>query len=103
MYERYTQSITDYLLSLIIPALNKAKQDGYESGFLREWKQRWNNHKLIVTGLSKLFMYLDRFYTPVSQHSTQHTLTPPTSTQPVHCSPLLSRVWLLRTPTASSR
>ena len=66
MYEKYTQSILDYLISLVVPALTKAKQDGYESGFLREWKQRWNNHKLIVTGLSKLFMYLDRFYTPVS-------------------------------------
>ena len=48
----------------MVPALTKAKQDGYESGFLREWKQRWANHKLVVTGLSKLFMYLDRFYTP---------------------------------------
>ena len=64
MYEKYTQSILDYLISLVVPALNRAKQEGYESGVLREWKARWANHKLVVTGLSKLFMYLDRFYTP---------------------------------------
>ena len=70
MYEKYTQSILDYLLTLVQPALNTAKQAGYEGGFLKEWKQRWANHKLIVQGLSKLFMYLDRFYTRQPHNTT---------------------------------
>lgn len=28
------------------------------------WSNKWNNYNLIIKGLSKLFMYLDRFYTP---------------------------------------
>lgn len=63
MYELYTHSILDYLLQTVKPALDKARQQ-YDVAFLREWKQRWANQKLIVKGLAKLFMYLDRFYTP---------------------------------------
>ena len=87
MYEKYTQSILDYLLTLVQPALNTAKQAGYEDGFLKEWKQRWANHKLIVQGLSKLFMYLDRFYTR-QQHIQQHrtrSSTAPRAYSHQHC------------------
>lgn len=63
MYELYTNSITCYLRDTVSFALNQARQ---QSGavFLKEWKTRWLNQKLVVTGLSKVFMYLDRFYTP---------------------------------------
>lgn len=63
MYELYTHSILDYLLAKVGPAFVAARSQ-YDVAFLREWKTRWANQKLIVQGLSKLFMYLDRFYTP---------------------------------------
>jgi cullin 1 len=48
----------------VAPALTSAKNTQYDVQLLREWKLRWANHKLVVAGLAKLFMYLDRFYTP---------------------------------------
>jgi len=63
MYERYTHAILNYLLQKVTPALQRV-QSQYDTAFLKEWTLRWNHHKLIVKGLSKLFMYLDRFYTP---------------------------------------
>jgi len=62
MYQRYEQAITQYLLHTVAPKLNEARTS-HDVAFLREWTLRWNNHKLIVKGLSQLFMYLDRFYT----------------------------------------
>ena len=44
-------------------SVSKAFQEArsqYDVAFLKEWKTRWNNQKLIVQGLSKLFMYLVR-------------------------------------------
>lgn len=64
MYELYTHSLLNYLLDVVTPALKKARAE-YDVGLLKEWKKRWANQKLIVQGLAKLFMYLDRFYTPV--------------------------------------
>eukprot|EP00808_Paulinella_micropora_P026401 g42.t1 len=63
MYERYTKAIENYLIEKVAPSFNEAR-DKYDVAFLQEWVQRWHNQKLIVGGLSKLFMYLDRFYTP---------------------------------------
>ena len=62
MYELYTHSILNYLLGQVEPALKNARTQ-YDVALLREWKHRWSNQKLIVQGLAKLFMYLDRFYT----------------------------------------
>lgn len=63
MYEKYTASILEYLEKTCHPALNQAKAS-YETDFLKEWASRWHKHNLVVKGLSQLFMYLDRFYTP---------------------------------------
>jgi len=63
MYERYTKAISEYLLTKVGPSFLKAR-DTYDIAFLNEWRLRWKNQKLIVEGLRKLFMYLDRFYTP---------------------------------------
>jgi hypothetical protein len=65
MYELYTHSVLNYLLEKVGPALASAQKE-YDVAFLKEWKMRWANQKLVVQGLAKLFMYLDRFYTPVS-------------------------------------
>jgi len=61
-YEKYTHSILEYLVGRVCPKLKDA-QEQYDAAFLKEWKTRWNNLKLVVKGFSKLFMYLDRFYT----------------------------------------
>jgi len=63
MYELYTHSILDYLLTTVHPAFNQARTQA-DMIFLKTWKHRWGNQKLVVQGLAKLFMYLDRFYTP---------------------------------------
>jgi hypothetical protein len=68
MYELYTHSILNYLLSKVDPSF-KAARTQPDVHFLKEWTKRWANQKLIVQGLSKLFMYLDRFYTPVSERA----------------------------------
>jgi cullin 1 len=57
MYERYTHSILDYLIAKVAPKMTSAS-DQYDVAFLKEWKTRWANQKLIVKGFSKLFMYL---------------------------------------------
>lgn len=62
MYNNYTTSILDYLRDVVTPKLN-SKQSDYAVDFLKEWKTRWQNQIKVVKGLSKLFMYLDRFYT----------------------------------------
>jgi len=64
MYNKYTDSIQEYLLNKVRPALEKARHSNFDTALLKEWKTRWAHQKLIVQGLSKLFMYLDRFYTP---------------------------------------
>mmetsp|Transcript_13691 Transcript_13691/g.33492 ORF Transcript_13691/g.33492 Transcript_13691/m.33492 type:complete len:746 (+) Transcript_13691:154-2391(+) len=66
LYDKYTESIQQYLKNTVKPALEKARQT-YESAYLREWEIRYRNHTRIVFGLSKLFMYLDRFYTPSTE------------------------------------
>jgi len=63
MYEKYVAAIKDYLNDTVRPALEVSRTQ-YETEFLKQWVKRWQNQKLVVRGLSKLFMYLDRFYTP---------------------------------------
>jgi len=62
MYDRYSSSILNYLVDKVRPRMQQARES-YETAFLKEWKTRWNNQKLIVKGFSKLFTYLDRFFT----------------------------------------
>ena len=64
MYEKYKQAVLDHLTNTVAPALEEVRRSNFDTRFLKEWKLRWTNHKLIVKGLSRLFMYLDRFYTP---------------------------------------
>lgn len=64
MYERYKRSILLHLQQTVAPKLEEVRKTNFDTPFLKEWKLRWTNHKLIVKGLSRLFMYLDRFYTP---------------------------------------
>lgn len=63
LYLRYTTSIRDHLTNRIVPAIELIKT-GYDTVFLRGWSMRWSKHKAMVKGLSKMFMYLDKYYTP---------------------------------------
>mmetsp|Transcript_25987 Transcript_25987/g.46178 ORF Transcript_25987/g.46178 Transcript_25987/m.46178 type:complete len:745 (+) Transcript_25987:89-2323(+) len=67
LYRKYSESIQDYLKDIVKPALEKSRSK-YERAYLEEWKTRYSNHARIVFGLSKLFMYLDRFYTPSTEN-----------------------------------
>eukprot|EP00823_Brevimastigomonas_motovehiculus_P008277 TRINITY_DN7560_c0_g1_i1.p1 TRINITY_DN7560_c0_g1~~TRINITY_DN7560_c0_g1_i1.p1 ORF type:complete len:748 (-),score=168.05 TRINITY_DN7560_c0_g1_i1:227-2470(-) len=62
MYEKYKTSIQEYLTKIVDIRLTEVAK-GSDIAFLKEWTIRWANQKLLVRGLSKLFMYLDRFYT----------------------------------------
>jgi len=42
MYDRYTRSIMEYLVSKVGPKMQSARES-YETAFLKEWKTRWNN------------------------------------------------------------
>lgn len=62
LYNNYTQSILGYLRDTVAPKLEQVNAD-YHVAFLKEWTTRWGNQIKVVRGFSKLFMYLDRFYT----------------------------------------
>lgn len=57
LYQRYCESINDYLTKTL-PTL-KAK---HEEFLLRELVHRWENHQIMVKWLSRFFTYLDRYY-----------------------------------------
>lgn len=63
IYQRYSNSLEQYLRKTVAPSFNEAKSK-YDTHFLKTWAHRWKNQRLVVSGLSKMFMYLDRFYTP---------------------------------------
>src|SRR5579872_3069931 len=65
MYQQYTKSIQSYLQS-VAQNFEKNVKTLNNIELLEEWRTRWNKHKLCIKGLSKLFMYLDRFYTSTS-------------------------------------
>jgi cullin 1 len=65
MYAVFVTSVEDYVKGTVAPALDAARAD-YDVALLRTWVQRWTNHTLVLLGLAKLFMYLDRFYTRVT-------------------------------------
>eukprot|EP00954_Amorphochlora_amoebiformis_P003651 282900-Amorphochlora_amoeboformis.AAC.1 len=67
LYRKYSASIENYLKGTVQPALKKARAK-YDRAYLQEWMVRYRNHARIVFGLSKLFMYLDRFYTPSTEN-----------------------------------
>jgi cullin 1 len=62
MYEKYKEAIKHYLLEKVTEGFEKVK-NSHETAFLKEWTMRWKKQTLVVKGMSKLFMYLDRFYT----------------------------------------
>ena len=65
LYERYEQAFTAYVRGPVVKALR------VKSGvpMLKELVHRWNNHKTMVRLMSRIFVYLDRYY--VARHQAQ--------------------------------
>mmetsp|Transcript_9410 Transcript_9410/g.13919 ORF Transcript_9410/g.13919 Transcript_9410/m.13919 type:complete len:757 (+) Transcript_9410:92-2362(+) len=57
LYKKYGESINNYLSERVVPVLQK------EKNILEEAVRRWNDHKLVVRYMEKLFNYLDMFFT----------------------------------------
>ncbi|CAI0467381.1 unnamed protein product [Linum tenue] len=60
LYDRYRESIEDYITSTVLPSLRE-KHDEF---MLRELVKRWANHKVMVRWLSRFFHFLDRRFCP---------------------------------------
>ena len=63
LYDKYTESIRDYLRTNIVDDLKKL--NGPE--LLKQLTLRWADHVVMVNWMQKFFQYLDRFY--VEMHS----------------------------------
>jgi len=58
LYQRYRDSFTNYISEKVAPVLLEKNGEA----MLHELTQRWENHKLMVRLLSRIFKYLDRYY-----------------------------------------
>ena len=63
LYEKYTESIRDYLKENIIPELRQLR--GPE--LLIRLNKKWQDHEIMVKWMQRFFAYLDKFY--VEMHS----------------------------------
>lgn len=68
LYERYSKALSDYLAMQVVPRLKEKQGDV----LLTEAVHRWRNHQIIVKYMSKLFGYLDRYYTKHNNRDTLH-------------------------------
>jgi cullin 1 len=59
MYDRYKDSIKEYIDSMVLPALREQIDDQL---LLRELVKRWNIHKAMVHWMNAFFKYLDRYF-----------------------------------------
>jgi len=66
LYQKHSEALTRQYKEKFIPALTKVKG---EPGvvFLKEWVKRWRCNKWAVDGMTRMFMYLDRFHVPNSE------------------------------------
>ena len=58
LYQRYRDSFTGYISDKVAPVLLEKNSEA----MLHELTLRWENHKLMVRLLSRIFKYLDRYY-----------------------------------------
>lgn len=65
LYQKYTDSIKDYLTSQVLPELQKLELDStsaqHDEELLRRLQHKWSNHELLVRWMQRFFQYLDRF------------------------------------------
>ncbi|CAH8277455.1 unnamed protein product [Arabidopsis lyrata] len=60
LYEKYLQVIEDYTIQTVLPSL----REKHDEHMLIELVKRWNNHKILVTFLTNIFHYIDRYLVP---------------------------------------
>ena len=58
LYSRYAESISHYVQQRVLPSLSS--KSGL--GLLSELRRRWENHKLYIKWMEKIFQYLDRYF-----------------------------------------
>lgn len=68
LYEKYKLWIRRYLESRVVESIRE--KHGVE--LLMELVKRWENHKIIIRWLKKLFAYLDRYHTSQAGVDTLH-------------------------------
>jgi cullin 1 len=66
LYQKHSEALTRYFKEKAVPALQKAKEQ-HGLIFLKEWVKRWRCNKWAVDGMTRMFMYLDRFHVPNSE------------------------------------
>ncbi|CAK8564360.1 unnamed protein product [Lathyrus sativus] len=57
LYDKYRETCDQYIVSKVLPSLQKKKDDI----LLRELLQRWSNYKVMTRRLSYIFDYLDQY------------------------------------------
>jgi len=63
LYDKYYSSISEYLMQVTLTAI-QAKSGDF---LVKEFVQRWEDHKIMKKWMCDFFKYLDRFY--VKRHS----------------------------------
>eukprot|EP00742_Colponemidia_sp_Colp-10_P006100 GILJ01006527.1.p1 GENE.GILJ01006527.1~~GILJ01006527.1.p1 ORF type:complete len:771 (+),score=137.34 GILJ01006527.1:897-3209(+) len=58
LYERFEDSLKDYLGKKILPGISRLRQES----MLRQFNTRWSQYKILQKWMVKFFNYLDRFY-----------------------------------------
>eukprot|EP00475_Leptophrys_vorax_P032300 TRINITY_DN4969_c0_g2_i1.p1 TRINITY_DN4969_c0_g2~~TRINITY_DN4969_c0_g2_i1.p1 ORF type:complete len:293 (-),score=56.18 TRINITY_DN4969_c0_g2_i1:16-894(-) len=61
VYERYLQSLSNYLRFVVNPALTFAFSEGTNEEFLSCWVKEWIRYKMLCVTLNACFRYLDKF------------------------------------------
>ncbi|CAL9238166.1 unnamed protein product [Arabidopsis halleri] len=58
LYDKYRKVIEDYTIQTVLPSL----REKHDKDMLRDLVKRWDNHKVLVRWLSRLFHYVDRHF-----------------------------------------
>ncbi|GLJ38873.1 hypothetical protein SUGI_0792430 [Cryptomeria japonica] len=58
LYDRYRETIEDYITKTVLPALRKTS----DKLFLRELMKQWENYRTMVRWLPRLFAHLDLYF-----------------------------------------
>lgn len=67
MYQKYSDSIKEYLTSAVLPDLQKlAQRDDSGDELLEKLHAKWMNHGIMVRWMQRFFQYLDRFYVEIN-------------------------------------
>ena len=69
LYTRYGEAISHYVQQQVLPAVSG--KTGL--GLLSELNKRWENHKLYIKWMEKIFQYLDRYFVNMRSVDTLRT------------------------------